>query len=105
MWTSAVNVKYRDVTALLPVFVQFWMFTSPVVYPSSLVSGLPISPIWRWAYTLNPIVGIIDNFRAAVLGVPFNWPALATAAIVTLIVFIYASHSFRALESSFADII
>ena len=105
MWASAVNVKYRDVSALLPFFVQFWMFISPVVYPSSLVQAQNIAPIWRWLYTMNPTVGIIENFRAAVLGTPINWPTLATATIITVILLVYACHAFRRLETSFADII
>ena len=105
MWTSAVNVKYRDITALLPVFVQFWMFISPVVYPSSLVQAQNITPVWRWAYAMNPTVGIIENFRAAVLGTPINWQTLAIAAVVTLILFVCACFAFRRLENSFADII
>lgn len=105
MWASAVNVKYRDVTAVLPVAVQLWMFTSPVVYPASMIQARNIDPIWRWAYKLNPMVGIIEGFRAAVLGTPIDWPALVTATIVTLVLFVYASYSFRRLEASFADII
>jgi lipopolysaccharide transport system permease protein len=105
MWASAVNVKYRDVAAALPVLVQFWMFTSPVVYPSQIVYSQNISDFFRWLYTLNPMVGIIDNFRAAMLGSPFNWPALVTSAVVAVLLFIYAGHEFRRLETTFADMI
>ena len=106
MWAAAVNVKFRDVSVALPVLVQLWMFTSPVVYPSGIVlSHNNIRPIFRWLYTLNPMVGIIDNFRAAVLGNPFNWPALLSAAVITFVLFIYASYEFRRLETTFADLI
>jgi len=105
MWASAVNVKYRDVAAALPVLVQLWMFTSPVVYPSSLVLSRNIGPVLRWGYTLNPMVGIIDNFRASILGSQFNWPGLISAAVITLGLFLYAGYQFRRLESTFADMI
>ena len=105
MWASAVNVKYRDVAVALPVLIQFWMFTSPVVYPSSLVLSARVPMIWQWLYTMNPMVGIIDNFRAAIFGGAFNWPALIAAAGITIVLFSYAIYEFRRLEASFADLI
>ena len=68
MWTSAVNVKYRDVGLALPVLIQLWMFVSPVVYPLSFVPER-----WRLLYALNPLVGIIDSFRAVLFGNEINW--------------------------------
>ena len=105
LWASAVNVKYRDVAAALPVLVQLWMFTSPVVYPSSLVLSRNIGTTLRWIYSLNPMVGIIENFRAAILGTPFNWSTLTSAAVLTLALFIYSGYQFRRLEDTFADMI
>lgn len=104
-WASAMNVKYRDVVAVLPVLVQFLMFVSPVVYPSSIVYSAGIGNGWKLLYTLNPLVGIIDNFRAALLGRPFNWPALAVSAAFTLALLVYATYEFRRMERSFADVI
>ncbi|MFH4338934.1 ABC transporter permease, partial [Acinetobacter baumannii] len=66
MWISALNVKYRDVGIALPVLIQLWMFVSPVLYPASLVP-----PAWRVVYDLNPLVGLIENFRAALFNMPF----------------------------------
>ena len=63
MWTSALNVKYRDVGVALPVLIQLGMYVSPVLYPLSLVPER-----WRLVYSLNPLVGILENFRAALLG-------------------------------------
>src|SRR5215213_7219742 len=100
MWTSALNVKYRDVGLALPVFVQLWMFVSPVVYPLTLVP----EP-WRFVYSLNPLVGIIEGFRAALFGKSFNWQALAISAIVTLALLVYAGFVFKRREKTFADII
>ena len=100
MWISATNVKYRDVGVILPVLTQLWMFVSPVAYPVSLVPAN-----WRWLYFLNPVAGIIEGFRAAILGTGFTWAPLAYSGVFTLILFVYAAHVFRRMERSFADII
>lgn len=100
MWTSALNVKYRDVGLALPVFIQLWMFVSPVVYPLTLVPER-----WRFVYSLNPLVGIIEGFRAALFGKSFNWQALGISAIVTLALLVYAGFVFKRREKTFADII
>jgi lipopolysaccharide transport system permease protein len=100
MWTSALNVKYRDVGLALPVFIQLWMFVSPVVYPLTLVPER-----WRLIYSLNPLVGIIEGFRAALFGKSFNWPALGISAIVTAALLLYAGYVFKRREKTFADII
>jgi lipopolysaccharide transport system permease protein len=104
MWTSALNVKYRDVGVALPVLTMLWMFASPVVYPSSIVYS-SVSSTTRFLYSLNPLVGIIDNFRAALLGRPFNWPALCATAIVTAISLVFSAYHFRRMEREFADIV
>ena len=100
MVTSAINVKYRDVGVLIPVLLQLWMYASPVVYPASLVPAR-----WQRVYELNPLVGLIGNFRAAALGGPIDWLALAwsVGAIVALLV--YAAFLFRRMETHFADIV
>ncbi len=100
MWTSALNVKYRDVTVLLPVFLQVWMYASPVVYPTSL-----IPPEWRRIFMLNPLTGIIESFRAAVFGRGFSGRAFALSVAFTLVLLVYAAFSFRRMEKNFADII
>jgi lipopolysaccharide transport system permease protein len=100
MWTSAVNVKYRDIGLALPVLIQLWMFVSPVVYPVSIVPAK-----WRLLYSLNPLVGIIGGFRAAVFGQAFDWPAIAIATAFTSVLLIYAAYSFRHHERTFADLV
>lgn len=100
MWASALNVKYRDIGVALPVLIQLWMFVSPVIYPSSV-----IPPKWQWAYFLNPLAGIIENFRAALLGRQFNWSALAVATAITLALVVYSAYTFRRMEKSFADLV
>jgi lipopolysaccharide transport system permease protein len=100
MWLSALNVKYRDVRFALPFLVQVWMFVSPVIYPTSL---LPAK--YRWLLWLNPMTGIIESYRSSLFGRPFDWIALTVAAVMTAIMLIYASYTFRRMERSFADII
>jgi lipopolysaccharide transport system permease protein len=99
MWISALNVRYRDVGVVLPVLIQVWMFASPVVYPSSLVGK------WRWAYSLNPLVGIIEGFRSSLFGLAFDWPSLAFAATLTLALLVSSLYVFRRMEKSFADLV
>ncbi len=98
MGTSALNVKYRDIGIALPVLIQLWMFVSPIVYPLSLV---PVR--WQWAYALNPLVGIIEGFRASIFGQDFNWLALAFSTVVTLALIIYSAYTFKRMEKTFAD--
>lgn len=101
MWMSALNVKYRDVRYALPFLIQLWMFASPIIYPASL---LPEK--WRWVLWLNPLSGIIEGYRASLLGqTAFDWPALAISTVITLAVLIYSAYSFRRMERTFADIV
>jgi len=100
MWISAINVKYRDVKFAMPFVVQIWMYLSPVAYPSNVVPSR-----WRTLYSLNPFVGIIDGYRAALFGPAFDWKTLAISSVVTLFFLTYASHQFRKMEKGFADII
>lgn len=103
MLTAAVNVRYRDVGVALPVLIQLWMYVSPVLYPSRLVYERVGH--WGWLYWLNPLVGILDNFRAALLGGEFNWYALAVSTAATFALLAYTSVLFRRVEKSFADVI
>jgi ABC-type polysaccharide/polyol phosphate export systems, permease component len=101
MWLSALNVKYRDVRYAIPFVIQLWMFASPIIYP---VSMLPEK--WRWVLMLNPLTGIVQNFRIALFGtLPFDWKSLGVSALITFVVLIYSVYSFRRMERHFADII
>src|SRR6476661_7288505 len=97
-WMSALNVKYRDVRFALPFVIQLWLFVSSVILPSS-----SIPQKWRWLLMLNPMSGIIEGYRAALFGLPFDWPALSIAAVLTLLVLLYAIYAFARVERSFAD--
>ena len=95
---ASLNVRYRDVGTILPILLQVWMFVSPVVYSSSI---LPVR--LRFLYSLNPLAGIIDGFRASLFHLPFHWPGIATSLAVTMALLILSIHLFRKMESSFAD--
>ena len=100
IWTAALNVKYRDIRYALPFVIQILMFLTPVIYP---VSFLPAR--WRWVLRLNPLSGIIEGFRDAVFGRPFNWNGLAISAGVTLASLLVAALIFKRMEREFADVI
>jgi lipopolysaccharide transport system permease protein len=100
IWTSALNVKYRDVRFALPFLIQLWLFVSSVIMPSS-----SLSPKYRWLLKLNPMSGIIEAYRATLFGLPFDWPTIGIASVLTILTLIYAIYSFSRVERSFADII
>jgi lipopolysaccharide transport system permease protein len=100
MWTSALNVKYRDIRHALPFLIQLGMFATPIIYPASIVPEK-----WRWLLFLNPLAGLIEAYRAAFFGRPFDWLALGISAIVTFAILLYAAFIFKRMEKSFADII
>jgi homopolymeric O-antigen transport system permease protein len=100
MWTSALNVKYRDVGVVMPVLIQLLMFASPVVYGSSIVPEK-----YQWLYFLNPMAGLLQGFRTSLFGGAFNWPALGFALFCTVSLLAYSAYAFRRMEKSFADIV
>src|SRR3989339_97465 len=102
LWLSALNVKYRDFRYVVPFIVQFGLYVSPVGFTSSIV---PLQ--WRLLYSLNPMVGVIDGFRWAILGGQNQifWSGFWISCAVSLTVFIFGLWYFRKMEQSFADII
>ena len=101
LFTSALNVKYRVVGHAIPFVIQIWMYLSPIVYPVSLVPEH-----WRWLYGLNPMVGVIEGFRWALLGRPARDPFVMVERIIVLfLVVIPGLVYFRKMERQFADII
>ena len=101
VWLSALNVLYRDVRYTIPFLVQFWLFVSPVAYPSSLV---PES--WRMVYGLNPMAGVIEGFRWALLGESDPpGPMLAVSILVVAALLAGGLLFFRRMERSFADVV
>lgn len=99
-WLSAINVKYRDVKFALPFMVQIWMYLSPIAYPVTVVPQR-----WRLIYSLNPVTGIIEGYRSAFFGRPFDWTSLGISLAITVVLIGYAAYAFRKMEKGFADII
>ena len=99
LWMSALNALYRDVRYVIPFVVQFWMFASPVAYPSSLVPAR-----WRWLYGLNPMAGVIDGFRWAITG-HGQAPGLLLLASATAVAVVLAGgvFFFNRMEGTVAD--
>lgn len=97
---SALTVAYRDFRYVVPFMLQFWMFATPVVYPASLVPGS-----WQWVYYLNPMAGLIEGFRSAFLGKPFDFVSLTLSLAVAIGLFTLGVAYFEKVERRFADII
>ena len=102
LWLSALNVKYRDFRYIVPFIVQFGLYISPVGFSSSIVPEQ-----WRLLYSLNPIVGVIDGFRWAILGgeAKLYWPGFTLSVGLVVLLFISGIWYFRRMERSFADVI
>src|SRR5207302_9746731 len=99
LWLSALNVQYRDVRYMVPFIVQLWMFASPVVYSSTLVPGR-----WRLLYGLNPMAGVVEGFRWALLGKqPAPGPMFAVSSIVVAALLVTGLYYYRRMEKNFAD--
>ena len=97
---SALNVYYRDFSNALPFILQIWLYGSPIVYSSTLVPDR-----WRLLYGLNPLVGIVDGFRWALLGAPMPTVTLIESAVITVVAIIVGAAVFKRVERSFADVI
>jgi lipopolysaccharide transport system permease protein len=101
LWFSALSVKYRDLNYALPFFLQIWMYASPVVYPTSMVS-----PRWQALFALNPVVGLVEGFRWSVLGRSALNPAIFWVTVaMSVFALVSGAFFFRRMERSFADII
>jgi lipopolysaccharide transport system permease protein len=101
LWLSALNVQYRDVRYTLGFLTQFWLFATPVAYPSSLVP----EP-WRPLYGLNPMAGVVEGFRWALLGKAEGpGPLLVVSVTVLILVLIGGAHYFARMEDRFADLL
>jgi lipopolysaccharide transport system permease protein len=101
LWLAALNVRYRDVNYIIPFLVQLWMYASPVAYPSSMIPAQ-----WRMLYGLNPMAGVIEGFRMALLGTSsLDWTVLGLSVCITVVLLISGALYFRRTERSFADVI
>ena len=101
LWLSALNVQFRDVRYVVPFLTQVWMFATPIAYPSSLL-GEP----WRTLYGLNPMVGVVEGFRWALLGSSeAPGPIVAASALAALALLVSGTFYFRRMEKTFADVV
>jgi len=105
IWLAALNAKYRDFRYVVPFMLTAWMFLSPVIYPATkITSHLPED--WRWLYHLNPMAGVIEGFRWALLGESaFSADMLLVSTGVVLVVFAAGLFYFRRMERVFADLL
>jgi lipopolysaccharide transport system permease protein len=105
LWLAALNVHYRDVKYIIPFMTQFWMLATPIGYLSSeIFDRIPAG--WDWLFALNPMVGVIEGFRNALLGTPIYsldllWVSILTSLVVLVTGLIY----FRSMERTFADVV
>jgi len=101
LWLSALNVEYRDVRYVIPFLTQFWLFATPVAYPSSLVP----EP-WRAVYGLNPMAGVVEGFRWAILGKSGGMGSLMLVSVLAVIALLIGGLIyFRRMEKTFADLV
>jgi lipopolysaccharide transport system permease protein len=101
LWLSALNVQYRDIRHAVPFLVQVWLFATPIAYPSSL-----LHEPWRTVYGLNPMVGVVEGFRWALLGkTPQPGPLIGVSAGLSVLLLVTGAIYFRQVERRFADII
>lgn len=102
LWLSAMNVQFRDVRYIVPFIVQAWLFATPVVYPASLITD----PFWQYVYALNPMVGVVEGFRWALLGTDTApGPLIIISAVVSVILMVTGAFYFRRMERTFADVV
>jgi lipopolysaccharide transport system permease protein len=101
LWLSALNVEYRDVRYIVPFITQFWMLATPIGYPSSL-----LQQPWRTLYGLNPMVGVAEGFRWALLGTnTAPGPIIAVSSAAAVLILVTGAFYFRRMEKTFADLV
>ena len=101
LWLAALNVRFRDVRYILPFLTQAWMFATPIAYPSSL-----LHEPWRSVYALNPMVGVVDSFRWALLRAPApSSSSLLVSSVVAVAMLTTGAFYFRRMERTFADVV
>jgi lipopolysaccharide transport system permease protein len=101
LWFAALSVRYRDVRYVVPFLVQFWLFATPIAYPSSL-----LTPRWQALYAINPMTGVVEGFRWALLNAD-TAPGvmIAVSSVTSLVVLIAGAFYFRSVERTFADLV
>ncbi|MGD8837354.1 MAG: ABC transporter permease [Desulfobacteraceae bacterium] len=100
VWLSAMAIRFRDVKFAMPFFIQMLMYTGPIVYSASSISDK-----YRFIYSLNPIVSVVEGFRACLLGTPFLWQFIIPGAITAIVLFVSGVFYFQRMERVFVDVI
>ena len=101
LWLAALNVLYRDINYIVPFLTQIWLFITPIAYPASMIPDK-----WRLVYSINPMTGVVEGFRWALLGtVAAPWSLIGISAVVSLVVLITGLFFFRHTEKLFADLV
>jgi lipopolysaccharide transport system permease protein len=101
LWLSALNVQFRDVRYTIPFLTQAWLFITPIAYPSSL-----LSEPWRTLYGLNPMAGVVEGFRWALLGADTApGPIIIASTMAATLLLVSGIFYFRRMERTFADVI
>ena len=100
-WLAAMNVEFRDVRYITPFLIQLWLFATPIVYPSSLVPER-----WRSLYGINPMAGVVEGFRWALLGTDTSpGPMIVVSCLAALAILVSGAFYFRRMEKNFADVL
>jgi lipopolysaccharide transport system permease protein len=101
LWLSAMNVQFRDVRYTVPFLTQLWLFATPIAYPSSL-----LTEPWRTLYGINPMVGVVEGFRWALLGTDTTLgPIVIVSILASIVLLVSGAFYFRRMEKTFADVI
>jgi lipopolysaccharide transport system permease protein len=100
LWLSAMNVQFRDIRYVVPFIIQFWMFATPIAYPSSL-----LHEPWKTLFGINPMVGVVEGFRWALLGSGHPGGMLIVSSLTSLALLVSGAYYFRRMEKSFADVV
>lgn len=100
LWLSALNVEYRDIRVVIPFVLQLWMYATPIAYPMSVIPER-----YRWIVMLNPLTGIVEAFRVAMIGGTMPWLAFAYGTLVALVLTLTGALYFRRMERLFADVL
>ena len=103
LWFSAMDVMYRDIGYIVPFITQIWMYLTPIAYGSSMITD----PKWAFIYSLNPMVGVVNGFRGAFLGVYTQLPiqSMIFSLLISLLILVGGLYYFRHMEKQFADLI
>ncbi len=100
LWLSALAIRYRDVKFAMPFVIRMLIYSAPILYP---ISAIPEQ--WRFFYSLNPIVAVVEGYRACLLGTPMPWDFILPGAVVAVLVLVFGAMYFRRMERVFVDVI